>query len=685
MNKKLILSILTSTLLLDCMFAETLAPITVTTATKTPRQIDGITASVIVISKEDIEKTSASTISGVLEKIPSINAQFGRFPHPSSASKSAISLRGAGANGTLLLIDGKRLSGETESPYEMNRIPASMIERIEIVKGSMSTLYGSDAIGGVINIITKKVTKNATSLDIKYGANTNNEAKNKNINFNTMGSNESFKYKIYGSITDTSSFREDKNYTQVATNPTTGTALPSDPQHGVNGSSMVTYRDEATVKTIGTRLEKNLNDQVSLGFDINYFNETRDGVYLGAAKYINGGPVLVKNTPVSSNDKNRRLDISSDLDYTINDDLSFNLKLYRSYYKKRNKTNAINFTGPTNTKFSANVEIDTIESNIFYSLNENNLITSGLEYRKETRNSSAINPDPSSTQFITKKVNYKSLYIQDEIDFNETLHATIGARYDEISNADNKVTFQAGIVKNLTEDTNLRFNYSQGYRSPDIAELYVVSPSFKDGKRFGSDVVFGPKTAAYELKPEKSENFEISISNNTDKLSSGLTLFNTTIKDKIDLISYGSGPSKYYTSENLEKVVINGAELSLDYILNDSVDFAFNLTYLDTKNKANNKELMYTPDISASLASSYKINEKFRTNFMIRYIGEQYKDTSNTQRTEDYTLVDLSTSYKINKMIELYGGVDNIFDKEVDQALGTNVGTFIYTGLRVNF
>ena len=684
MKKLVLLSTITSFVLIQNSFANTaLEDVTVTTATKTEKNIDGVSASVIVITQKDIERISASTLKDVFEKIPSINAQFGRFPHPSSASKASVSIRGAGANGTLILIDGKRLSGETEGPYELNRIPAAMIERIEIVKGSMSTLYGSDAIGGVINIITKKVDKNSSTLDVKYGQNGYGEAKEKNVNFTTSGTKEDIKYKLFGSIIDTSSYSKNKNYTQVATNPTTGAVLATNPQNGISGTNKVTFSDDANVKNVGGRIEKNLNDNVTLGFDLNYLDENREGTYIGSAAFSGGG--LIKNTPVNSEDNNRRFDVSSDLKYQINDDLSGQTKVYRSYYKKRNETTPINFAGPVSTKFSANVTIDTIESNLTYVLNDSNIITTGLEFREETRDSSAINPVASSSDFITKKVQYKSLFVQDEIALTDSLNATMGARYDKISNADNKATIQAGLVQKLTENTNLRANYAQGYRAPDIAELYVVSPSYKDGKRFGSDVIFGPKTSAYELKPEQSQTFEIALSNRMDKLFSEIVLFNTKIDDKIELVSYGSGNAKYYTSENLDKVDIKGVELNLDYTLNDNADLNFNLTYLDTEDKSTNKELIFTPDLSASLGFNYKILSNVATNLSLRYLGEQYSDTQNTATTDDYTLVDVGVKYDVNKTLTLYTGIDNIFDTKIEEELGTNVGAYYFAGARINF
>lgn len=686
MKKLVLISAITSLTLVQNSFANSsLEEVMVTTATKTEKNIEGVSASVIVITEEEIQKTGASTLDKILEKVPSINAQYGRFPHPSASSKASISLRGMGANGTLILVDGKRLSGETESPYEMTRITASMIERIEIVKGSMSTLYGSDAIGGVINIITKKVDKNVSTLDLKYGSNGDGDAVNKNVNFTNRGSVDKLRYKINTSIDDTTPYKVNKSYTQQAINPSSGADLNGNSLDNISGNYDVTYKDEATVKTIGTRLEYDFSDNFTAGLDLSYFTEDREGQYLGNASATSGG--LITNTPVNSEDKNRRIDISSDFKYLINDDLSMNTKVYRSYYKKRNYTDPLTFDGATNTKFSANVTIDTLESDLTYILNDSNIITTGLEYRKETRDSGAINPDASSSEFITKVVNYKSLFIQDEIEISDTLNAIVGTRYDNISNADNKITLQAGLVKEIAEDTSIRANYAQGYRTPDIAELYVVSMYYKGAKRYGSVVINTIKTESYDLKPEQSQTFELSLSNKYENLSSVFTIFNNKVKDKIDLVSYNdsSSSTKYYTSENIDQVDIKGAEVSFDYDLNKDIDLGLNATYLKTEDESTGKELTYTPDISASFSVNYKITNDLNTNLMLRYIGEQYSNSTNTEQTNDYTLVDLGAQYQINKNIEYYLGVDNIFNKEVDEEIGTNVGSYYFTGLRITF
>ena len=699
---KIVLSITASALLINMAQAEEkLEDIMVTTATKTQKSINGVTASVEVVTSEEIEKTGATTLRDVFKKLPSLSAQFGKFPHPSSKSKGAISIRGAGANGTLLLIDGKRLSGETENPYEMDRIPTAMIEKIEIVKGSMSTLYGSDAIGGVINIITKKSNKPMTSLDVKYGQNGEGEAKEKSINFSTLGKNGKVSYKVYGSLVKGSPFTVDTPYKQQAVNPQNHQPV-NDSVNDIRGKQAVTYIDDSTIKTVGFGLGYEINENTEIGFDVNYFEEEREGQYIGLHPKprpdLETKKVLVKGTPVNSVDENSRKDISLYVDHMISDDVSLKVRTYMSDYEKRNFTTAINnldgthpvsgatLPSPTNVKFSADVKIEGVELTSTIIANDENLITTGIEYRKETRDSSAINPDPNSNAFITKETEYESFFIQDEIDFSDTLHATIGGRFDSISGFDSKPTFQAGIIKNLSEKTNVRFNFAQGYRTPDVAELFVVAPFFKDARRFGADVIFGPKQSTYDLKPETSQTMEVAVSHRSNAFQGELVLFNSQIEDKIELVAKNNGqPNKYYTSENVDEVEVNGAELSLAYTVNKDLDFGFNATMLKTENKKNGKELTFTPKLSASLSTNYALTEDLSSSFILRHIGEQYSDTQNTQTLKAYNIADVAVNYGLNKSMELYAGVNNIGDEEIDTLLGGTVGRYYFTGIRANF
>ncbi len=672
----------------------------VTTATKTAKNIDGVTASVEVVTSEDIEKTGASTIKDVLKKLPSLTMQYGQFPHPSSKSKGSISIRGAGANSTLILIDGKRISGETENPYEMDRIPVAMIERIEIVKGSMSTLYGSEAIGGVINIITKKSDTPITSYDIKYGQNGDGDAKEKAISLSTLGKVNNLSYKAYGSIVDTSPFTIDKPYMQQAKNPINHTNV-DDSVNGVSGKEAVTYVDDSTVKTFGFGLAYDVSKDLEIGFDANYFTEDREGQYIGLHPKprpdLATTKVMVQGTPVNSIDENSRKDISLYADYILNEDVLFKAKAYISDYKKRNYTTAINnldgikpngdvIPSPTNTKFSANVKTQAAELTSTIALNDSNLVTTGLEYREETRESSAINPDPSSSEFITKETKYKSIFIQDEIDFSDTLHATVGGRYESISDFDSKATFQAGIIKNITQAVNARVNFATGYRAPDVAEMYVVAPYFKDARRFGADVIFGPKTTAYDLKPESSQTIEAALSYNTNKLQTELVLFNTIIEDKIALVAKNTNQAnKYYTSENIDEVTINGAEASFNYMFNSAFDLGLNATFLKTEDETTSKELIFTPKTSAAFLANYALNDKLSSSLILRYIGEQYTDAQNTQSVDEYAIADITANYSFSEQVQLYVGVNNIADETVDELLGSNVGRYYFAGIRGSF
>ena len=478
--KRIVLSAIVASAALHAANIE-LEEITVTTATKSEKKIDGVSASVIVIDEKSIEKMGASTLGDVMSKTPGLTRQYGTFPSASSKSKSSVSLRGMGVTGTLFLIDGERLAGEVSNPYDLDRIPASNIERIEIVKGPMSTLYGADAVGGVINIITKQPTEGFQgSFGIKTGSNTDGEGKNHDIDLNLRGKKDKLKYSFFVSgLKSTPYTQKERAFVKLPT--PNGLVPPSQHPHpGTNTmkdfyDTDVTYREDAKVFNIGAKIGYDFTDTFSANLSYSYMDEERDGVYNGffhpSGIKVNTPkglrPLPVYNVPVNSHDENTRRNISGDLQWTVNDDLFLKLKIYNSFYEKRNTTTMKywqDFGFPNEAASAANgmnadVDITSYELSGNYALSDAHLLTFGTEYRDETRDATVFDSTPNMSR---KEVDYKAIYLQDEWELSDTLNVIAGARYDAISNAENKPTFKLGAVKNFSKIFNLRANFAQG-------------------------------------------------------------------------------------------------------------------------------------------------------------------------------------------------------------------------------
>ena len=759
----------------------------VVTATKTEQSIDKVTATVQVVTEQDIAKMGASTLKDIFKNTPGLILQYGTFPSGSAASKSSVNIRGMGATGSLWLIDGRRLSGEVKNPYDMDRIPASMIERIEIVKGPMSALYGADAVGGVINIITKQPSDGFNStIGFSHGSMRNGDGSNSQFNVSSRGSVGKFRGSFYASKANATPYAEtEKTDTRVGGGkkkpnttgggvgipPLPGYLKPGGPEKpfykGVDYSTLtdavkandlakakedftrfrnqatagvkdsydvdVTYREKSDVDTIGGRGEYDITDKLTVGTEFNWFKEERNGVYRGKFHPMgfkppighkkrpitgydaNGDPIGKPkgkcpswDVPVNSKDENERLDIAADVNYDVNDDLDIKFRVYKSYYEKRNSTTIKEFADfgyPTEAKsaasgMSANVDVMSYELSSNWQINDNHLLTGGVEHRGEKREATVF---VQKGDFATREVSYQALYLQDDFTVGDDLRFTIGGRYDVYNQAgykdefnvehdsksDSESTFRVGMVKNFDKMANLRVSVAQGYRVPDIRELFIQKQT-PAGMQLGAQTIdtrFG-KTA-YDLKAEKSLSYEIGLSGENKQFSYSLVAFQNDIKDKIQQVQRGSG---YYTFENLNDAETKGAELTVGYNVTDNIKTTLFWIELQTEDKSTGKDLEFNPDRVISLAVDFNVNDSLNLGINATHTGEQYYAVKTPtgmidKNTEAYTLTNITGNYSFGEddMFNLNAGINNIAGTKVDKRLGSNVGRYYFAGMKVNF
>ena len=716
MKKTILLSIIASNLLManDTIVLEDV--VTISSATKTEKKIDGVAASVSVITEQDIKKMGAESLKDILSRTSGLNIQYGTFPNASSKSKSSVSIRGMSTNGTLILVDGRRLGGEVSNPYDLDRIPASQIEKIEIVKGPMSTLYGADATGGIINIITKKPTSTPTvNFGIRYGQNEHGDDENKNINLSVKGKKEKLGYSFYINKTKTTPYTQQENadvYVKQVGGPNNGTlqkpsnttaATPSAQLQGLSDNYFhnVTYKEESDILTYGGRVEYEFSDSVTAGFEFNKFDEERNGSYIGYFHPSNVSPaagqyIPVYNIPVDSEDKNERLDTAIDFKINATDDLVVQLRGYKSYYEKKNTTTTpywseLKYSSQADSAqngMNANVDVRSFEALANYFLNESHLLTAGVETRKEKREASVFT---QSSELTEKNVDYKAVYLQDEWTIDDTFNAIFGARYDDISNNDSKATFKFGAVKNFSKEFNARVNVAQGYRAPDLRELYIFKNT-ASGMQRGADTVdatLGKTT--YDLKPESTLTYEVGFNGQIKNTKYDFALFYNKIEDLISQVNKGT----YYTFENLDKAKSYGMELGIQHQINNKLDIQFNWTELKTKNEQTNEDLEFNPDRIINLKLAYNITEDIDSSIGAKYVGEQYYQETINRGTPTETIVDSTTNscttlnwninYDYTKHISLYAGIDNLTDKKIDDILGSSSGRYYFAGMNVSF
>lgn len=615
----------------------------VVTATRTPHTLKDVPVETVVVTRQDIERSNAQNVMDVLKTIPGIQTAvhddvFGTYSW--RAKLQGLSLNdGYG----LILIDGQRVMGCGQSGgmgeygIGLNQIPVEMIEKIEVVKGPGSALYGSDAVAGVINIITRKIPEKPTGLaGASYGW-----------------------YKVKEMV---------KN----------GVILkPSDDGKSRNMSQgYVTFGDRPLDK---------------LGYLINYSYESADDIREDPIQ-SDRHSLMTKMDLAASDD----LDLfikgeASDYEKTDNrDEKSYRLLAGLDWRAGDNHDLTVKgftynwdfvhgYPGYSYGYKHGDIDFDQAEIQYTWFAGHRNTIVAGSEVQQQGIDYTIENDDNSIID-VQEDVTTYSFYGQDEITVLDDLTLVAGLRYDDHSTFGDKINPKLSLMYRVTEDTVFRGSVGRAFKSPTIRQLYYNAPY-----RHGDYYVQSNPNLDAETAVGYSAGLEQWLFDQTLMMNLGLfrnEVDQMVVRDDTGLL-YNGLPLQTY--QNVEEAVTQGIELLGRF---NYADFSLtcSYTYTDSENKEIGKDLTYVPRNSFSMVPAYEWKQYgLGISGTLTYTGKQYKDTDNTSQIDANTVVDAKIFKDLGGKARLSFEADNIFDSDKGDEGNFRAGRILLAKLDIFF
>jgi len=595
-----------------------LPEVKVVSATGFEQNIKDAPATLSVITKEALEKKNHKDIESMTKDIPSL---FGTSP--AAANRRGISIRGFSPRFTKILVNGMPVPGD--NAYKGLRSvggsysfvpPASAISRIEVIRGPMSSLYGSDALGGVINIITDEFSN-------EFGANLGSSykfARNKNISgelYNSL-------YLHSGLIDDVLSI-------------------------SVYGKNLNKSEDKISY---ANREQKDRNFGAKLFFKPNENNDLILELARSDVKYKRTkGKTLSTGTNSVASER-----IEGDM-INLSHEARIDNILLQSYlsYGKIKETAQQNLTLKT-------LNFDTKGSYF----TDNNAFTLGLNAKKEKLDEKATTADAANVKRYDV-----SLYGEDDYHLTKDFILSTGIRYNYDEHYGSHVSPRIYGIYNLNDFFALKGGVSTGYATPDIKQrTQDLALPFAGGR--------GAQLGRSSLKPETSVSYEFGgVYNNNEGFETSLTGFYTSFKDMLSyrpICSRGSVcrhkgkiyPNGIWESINIGKAEIYGVELTNEWQVTNAL--RLNQSYVYTKSKQKDgpeagKTLNNYPLHTFKFGANYELNRWLNFWSQINYYGRTKNSFNYANDMRAYVIADLGINYNVTKNFSLNLSVYNLFNE----------------------
>ena len=608
----------------------------VVTATKTRTSTLELANSISVIDSSQISNSNATNVFDVLEN--EVGLSFTR--QGGVGTLSNLYIRGANSSHTLVLVDGieVNLTNDPSGVYDFSALPTDNIERIEVLRGPQSTLYGSDAMAGVINIITKK----------GYGS--------PKVNLFTEGGS----YNTFKGLAGLNGAIDKLNFSATLSRTKSDGFSNADKKFG-NAE-----KDGYTFDNFSSFLGYNLNENTDINLYTRFTKSKSDYDQFGG-KY-GDDPTYVFNQE----------------EFSLRGEGS--LKLLGGSWDQK-----IGFIFIRNIR---KYSFDTSAASIYYShslydgrlykldwqndfkVAKSNLITAGAELKFEEASSEyfAYNylllPDYASI-FPKKDSRIYGIYLQDQFEFNKSFFGSAGIRLDNHNKFGSQFTYRVAPAYLIWEtETKFKATFGSGFKAPSLFYLY--------------DPAYGNEN----LNPEKSIGWDFGVEQYLFRqyTSVGATYFYNKFSD-----IFGFDPVTFKTI-NINKAVTKGVEIYLQSKPVDELNVKLNYTFTDAKDLSPNsqdynKKLLRRPENKVGLYTSYSFNPKTNINADVIWVGAREDiDFSTYQRIElkGYVLVNAAAHYNVFDFMRLNLRIENLLNTEYEEVYGYGTAGFsVYAGINL--
>ena len=625
--------ILFSSVALACLAAPSFADEAdqiVVTATRSEQPLSQVGASVTVIDAEKIKTRQSVAVVDLLRTVPGVT--FSR--NGGIGTTTSVNIRGAESDQTVALIDGVKIN-DPSTPgggFNFGNMLTDNIARIEVVRGSQSVLWGSQAIGGVINMITaepgERIAANASAE--------NGWRDSGKLVGNISGKSGPVAASVGGGYYRTdgiSTFSEARG----------GKERDGYRHYGANAKVKVTLSDAISVDLRGwysdgkTGIDGFAPPTFTFG-DTDETARTKEFIgYAGLNVALFDGRLRNRLAYALTDTRRQNLDFTSGAPFE-----TFNAK-------------------GRNERFEYQGVFDIVEGwkAIF-----------GAETEKASFRSSSY-----GGPFATASARIDSIYGQLNAIPVTGLSLAVGLRRDDHDSFGGKTTFAAnGVYSPNGGNTSLRASYGEGFKTPSLYQLF---------SEYGNS----------RLKPESSHGWDVGIAQKLldGRIEAGATWFQRDTGNQIIFINCPAltgicAGRPFGTYDNVTRGRAEGIELSLNLRPTDALTVETNYSWVKAQNRMTGLDLPRRPRHSLNSAIDYQWAFGLKTGATITHVGSSFDNIANTRKLAGYVLVDLRASYPVTKGIEIYGRIENLFDEHYETTYRYgSPGRAAFAGVRLTY